>query len=371
MSDAVLDQGGSMRSARVEAVRALAATAVLTGHAWGWSQSYGPSTYDGFARRLLLSGGFAVFLFFALTGYLLFLPFARACWADGPPVRWGRYARHRALRVLPLYYVVVGVYLLWQGSGLRDQWWRFALLLEGFSDDTVVRVVPPVWSLLVEVQFYVLLPLLAAALSRVARSSLGRASAVVGLMTVGLALLRITTVNLAAPSAVWRYSLPATAVFFGPGMLLALLQVRLERGPAAWTRSWAATPLVWLIGATGLFLAVVQQFRWDALLLPASFLALGAVVLPLRSQTGLGWLDWRPLGALGLASYSLYLWHEPLVRLLAQRDGFPAGFPLLWLTSSAVSVLVALLSYRWVEVPFLRLRGGRTRPQQPAVRVRP
>ena len=357
MTAAVLDQAGEARSARIEALRALAALGVLVGHAWGWSQDYGAGAYETGLARALLAGGFGVFLFFALSAYLLFLPFARATWGNGPPVSLRRYARNRVLRVLPLYYVVVATYLVLVGDGLRDEWWRFALLLESFSPETVAKVVPPVWSLVVEIHFYLLLPILAAVLRLVAGRSLGRAVACVLVLTAGLWVVRLLTVTTADPTAVWRYSLPATACFFGPGLLLALLVVAWERRRPGWTaRGVLAEPVIWVLVSAVLTALVVRRFQWDGLLMPACFLLLGACVLPLRSERGLALLSWRPLGVVGLASYSLYLWHEPIVRLLHQQAGLPDGFPALLLASAAASIAVALVSYRLVEVPFLRLR---------------
>lgn len=357
MTAAVLDQAGEARSARIEALRALAALGVLLGHVWGWSQDYGAGAYESGLARALLAGGFGVFLFFALSAYLLFLPFARATWGDGRPVSLRRYARNRVLRVLPLYYVVVGTYLVLVGEGLRDEWWRFALLLESFSPETVAKVVPPVWSLVVEIHFYLLLPLLAAVLRLLAGSSLARAVTLVLLLTAGLWAVRLLTVTTADPTAVWRYSLPATACFFGPGLLLALLVVAWEGRRPGWTeRSLVAEPLLWVAASAALVALVVRRFQWDGLLMPACFLLLGACVLPLRSDRGLGVLGWRPLGVLGLASYSLYLWHEPVVRLLHQEVDLPGGFLGLLAASSAASIAIALISYRLVEVPFLRFR---------------
>src|SRR4051794_25136434 len=77
MAEAYVQQAGERRSARIESLRALAALGVLFGHAYGWSHNW-QGVYATFRGRVLLSGGFGVFLFFALSGYLLFLPFARA-----------------------------------------------------------------------------------------------------------------------------------------------------------------------------------------------------------------------------------------------------------------------------------------------------
>jgi len=349
-------QAGEVRSTRVESLRALAALGVLVGHAWGWSHRYGPATYDGFVARALLGGGFGVFLFFALSGYLLFLPFARAAWGGGQPVSLRRYFVNRALRVLPLYYLVVAVLLVVQGGESRRVWWRFALLLQGFWPDSVIAVVPPAWSLVVEVQYYLLLPLLALAVGFAAGGSLRRAAIALGLLGAAALAVRLVTVTGVQPSAVWRYSLPANAVFFFPGLLLALLRVQWDAAPPDWSRrSAAAEPAAWLAAGSALVLAVFWRYSWDALLLPACFLVLGACVLPLRSTRGLGWLEARPLALVGVASYSLYLWHEPIVHRLSGVTALSSFGPLL-AVSLAVCLGVAAGSYAVVEARFLRLR---------------
>ena len=116
-------QAGERRSTRIESLRALAALGVLVFHVLILSDARGT---NDLVRHLAFGGTFGVFLFFALTGYLLFTPFARAA-AAGTALDLRRYARNRALRILPLYYVVLVVLLLVQeGGGSFDQWWRFA-----------------------------------------------------------------------------------------------------------------------------------------------------------------------------------------------------------------------------------------------------
>ena len=60
-----------------------------------------------------------------------------------------------------------------------------------------------------------------------------------------------------------------------------------------------------------------------ALFVAASFLLVGAAVLPLRSGLLVRVLRWRPLAALGVASYSLYLWHYPIVEHLSKAPPPP------------------------------------------------
>src|SRR3954452_3443850 len=201
-----VDQAGERRSARIESLRALAALGVLVGHAYGWSHGW-QNVYATFHGRVLMSGGFGVFLFFALSGYLLFLPFARAAFGPTARIDLRRYAINRAVRILPLYYVVIGTYLVVHDEGVGGQWWRFLLFLEGFGAHTVAKVDPPAWSLVVEVQFYVLLPLFAWLVARVARRSLPRAALFVVGIGIAAMLVRMVTVTYAdSVTAVWRYS---------------------------------------------------------------------------------------------------------------------------------------------------------------------
>src|SRR5213596_1717165 len=113
-----ISQAGELRSARIESLRALAALAVLESHAFGYAHHWAPSAISATtAQRTILGGGSGVLVFFALSGYLLFWPFARRWFADGAAIDLRRYALNRALRILPLYFVAVVVLLLVQEHG--------------------------------------------------------------------------------------------------------------------------------------------------------------------------------------------------------------------------------------------------------------
>src|SRR4051812_38511901 len=71
-------QAGEVRIARIESLRALAAIAIIGAHTWGAVTGYEPELFVGtFPRRLMFGLGYSVFLFFALSGYLLSWPFVR------------------------------------------------------------------------------------------------------------------------------------------------------------------------------------------------------------------------------------------------------------------------------------------------------
>ena len=122
-----------MRSPAIESLRAVAALAVLEGHVFGAARGYGASVDVTVVDRVLLGGGFGVYLFFVLTGYLLYRPFAQRDFGDRRSLRMGRYAANRAIRILPLYYVVLLVYLLAAGeAGSGTLWLHYGLFLENF-----------------------------------------------------------------------------------------------------------------------------------------------------------------------------------------------------------------------------------------------
>lgn len=354
---ASISQAGELRSARIESLRALAALAVLVSHVFGVSRSYDGSMYATFWGRALLGGGFGVYVFFALTGYLIFLPFARRL-AGGRRVSLAAYARNRAVRVLPLYYVVlVTLLVLREGGGTASQWLRFGFLAQNFWRDSVATVDGPMWSLVVEVHFYVLVPVLAVVLAKVAGPARWRAAAALGALGLASALLRVAFVTGKADADPrLLYNLPTTFLFFVPGMWLALLRTGLDAGtvrlPAAWAR-----PAPWVALAAAGWVTVFWDYRTDPVALPLACLGtVGAVVLPLQPGAVTRMLSWRPLAALGVASYSLYLWHLPILEVLSDRAWAPHGFvPLLGLLT-AVSTLAAAASYRLLEAPFLRRR---------------
>jgi peptidoglycan/LPS O-acetylase OafA/YrhL len=153
----------------------------------------------------------------------------------------------------------------------------------------------------------------------------------------------------------WRYSLPVTFVYFVGGMLVAVIRAagrdRLLRLPGA-LRSADA----WLVAAAALWVGVFWNYRLEALMAVAGLLVVGACVLPLRPSALFRILDTRALAIVGVASYSLYLWHLPLVEALARRTWLPHGYWVLLAAATVLSLTVAAISYLAVEAPFLRLR---------------
>jgi peptidoglycan/LPS O-acetylase OafA/YrhL len=352
-------QAGEHRSARVESLRALAALAVASGHAWGIAHGYALQDTQGtYLARIVYGGGFGVFLFFALTGYLLFWPFARRHWGGGAGIDLRRYALNRAVRILPLYYTAVILLLIVQERGASfDMWWRFLLLWQNFSAATIDKVDGVLWSLVVEVHFYILLPFIAVGVARISGRSRARAAlALLALGGVSFAIYMWKVQGSFLAAKLWAHNLPATFFFFIPGMLLALLRLEWEERRPRVLDGFAGRSGLWLAGSAVVWLILFARYSLGPIVAVASFLAVGACVLPLRESFARRALDWRPLAAIGVVSYSLYVWHTRVMENIVKWDPFPDNTLGLFCIALPLAVAIAFLSYRLVEEPWLRAR---------------
>jgi peptidoglycan/LPS O-acetylase OafA/YrhL len=114
-------QGRETRSARVESLRALAALGVMTYHLV--LLNYVGHVHVGQPTRVVAVTGLGgLYLFFALSGYLITRPFIRRDFAGGGPVDLRRYFINRAVRILPLYYAAMLVLLLFASRELQANW---------------------------------------------------------------------------------------------------------------------------------------------------------------------------------------------------------------------------------------------------------
>lgn len=357
-TEARVVQAGETRSSRLESLRGLAALGVVVAHVFGTTVLFGTKTTDTYLHRLLFAGGFGVSLFFALSGFLLYRPFARRDFGGGHAITLGGYFRNRALRILPLYFAVITILALLIGTSPRlVQWLRFATFTQTFTNDSLYYLDGPTWSLVDEIHFYILLPVIAIVIAWMSRRRLELAAIILAVLGLASLALKFFLVN-SNPSAsqVIRFSFPVNFVFFVPGMLLALLQVRWSERPA-WLRGPLAMSSLWLVAALALWALVAYDYGLDAAVLAATFLTIGACVLPLRRGIGVTALEWRPLALLGVISYSVYIWHDPIVGRLPRLPFLTSDFLPQLLVAVPLCIAVGAISYVILEAPWLRLRG--------------
>lgn len=329
-------------------------------------------------QAFIRAGDTGVTLFFVLSAFLLALPFLDEA-RGGTRVRLGNYARRRALRILPLYWTLLAVgavYLVVTG-GAPSNLLPYAVFANGFiprleGADAFTGVV---WSLATEAQFYVLLPLLTwlAARPRVAVALLVLYGAAYAAWIADLIPARpFTTFRVA-------YSVFGRGWVFLAGIAAAWVYQR--HGAALRTRA-AATPwlrnggsdvllLLVLLALGTLLMAVLRVPGMRAAIPPLvvwhlpegilwALVVLLVLLAPLRVKP---LLCTRALMAVGVLSYSIYLWHLPVLKFglwpLARRLGLApmgwngAGFLMFGVMASIVFA-GATLTYLAIERPFLR-----------------
>ena len=126
------------------------------------------------AAAVAFAGWCGVTLFFVLSGFLLFMPYARAILFDKAWPDWKRYYIRRIFRIWPGYFISLVLIILWFHRGYLQPVHRIDLVLFAtfFMDSTAQTyqaINGPFWTLAVEWQFYMLLPLLALALGVLVR----------------------------------------------------------------------------------------------------------------------------------------------------------------------------------------------------------
>jgi peptidoglycan/LPS O-acetylase OafA/YrhL len=131
----------------------------------------------------------------------------------------------------------------------------------------------------------------------------------------------------------------------------------------AWERRrprFLDTPLgwssLWVIASVAVWFVIPFNYGREYLAFIASFLLVGACVLPLRPSLFLRGLEWKWLAAIGVASYSLYLWHIPVITELYPDIVQPSAFVVFLPIALAVCLAWSFASYYLIESPFLRLR---------------
>ena len=163
-----------VRNHALDGLRGLAALGVLTLHVWMFTVQ-GAHGRDELVSLLTGELRLGVVLFFVLSGYLLAGPWVASALDDRPTPRLGRFAVKRAARIVPAYWVaMIGSFWLLAGSGHDyevsvGQLPLFAAFGQNYVASAAGRLDPPMWSLVVEVSFYTVLPLAGSVLVRCAR----------------------------------------------------------------------------------------------------------------------------------------------------------------------------------------------------------
>jgi peptidoglycan/LPS O-acetylase OafA/YrhL len=321
------------------------------------------------------AGFIGVDVFFVLSGFLITGLLVDERRRTGH-IRLGSFYARRARRILPAAIVVLASTLLAAqlflspldlprvaddalAASLSVANVRFALEATDYFAPVAASPVLHYWSLGVEEQFYLLWPVLLLLATRARRPRLVMAL----LVTVILAGSFLLSVVMTASNGPWAYyMLPTRAWQLAAGGLVALAVPLLGRIPRAIAAlvGWLG---VGLLGASLVLIGPMTEYPGLAALLPT----LGAAAIIASGgragSPGRIVLGTPPLRWLGRISYSLYLWHWPILVLgpvalgLASSEEGPAEVdPLLRLGLVLLAVVLAALTWRLVEEPFRRGR---------------
>lgn len=353
------------RLAGLDVLRCIAILLVLVRHAWT-----PPTPLPGIARPLfeaLRRGGWAgVDLFFVLSGFLvsglLFSEYRR----HGEISPWRFYAR-RGLKIYPAFYLlIVTTVAVTAFTGTVPL--RRVLAELFFVQSYVQGLWGYTWSLAIEEHFYLLLPLLLLGIRRLDRSDDGdpfRAVVPVGLV-IALWCLTARTANWALRDGfvnmthVFATHLRLDSLFFGV-VISYFYHFHRERFVATlkpWR--WAL-----IIGGAVLFLPVflyrlgttpfIYTVGFSLLYLGGGACLTGVLLCEPRPNRVLA-----ALAAIGVYSYSIYLWHIPVLEWLnpavARMIGRPLGVTEHTILFMGGSIGVGIALSRLVELPVLRIR---------------
>jgi peptidoglycan/LPS O-acetylase OafA/YrhL len=325
----------------IDGLRAIAVMAVILNHA-----------------GLGVTGGFVgVDVFFVISGFLITGIVLKDLRADrfSLPAFYER----RARRILPAFVAMIlctaPLAALWMApwelaaygksvaaaalSASNFLFWREAGYFDAASQ---MKPLLHTWSLGVEEQFYILLPLALMLLVRRDR-----------LMITAVIVAALLSLGLSELGWRWRpeanfYLLPTRAWELLAGVLCALIAARRAPRP---NDLFAGAGVALVIGAAILFNEDTPTPSLYALI-PVG----GAALILLYTRPGgavAQALSWRPVALIGLISYSAYLWHQPIFALARIRLEDPPGTTLM-LALTAASLAAGWLSWRFVERPFRR-----------------
>ncbi len=354
------EQVGGIRSflPAVEGMRACAAAGVVITHV-----AFQTGHSSGVAGRLFGRFDLAVAVFFALSGFLLWRGHAAAARDRGARPRTGHYLRSRVIRIMPAYLVAVVVIL----SLLPDAdhasptvWLANLTLTQIYVPLTLTGGLTQMWSLSVEVSFYLALPIFALLARRIPVGA--RVSAIAAL---GAASWAWGWVPVHTPSGInplnWP---PAFFSWFAAGMLLAEwahspvgLPHRLARrrplmaGVAVLAYLVAASPLA---GPEGLIPGTATQFAVKTAMGAVVALALVAPLVLDRPDTSHQLLGSATMVTLGRWSYGLFIWHLAALAMVFPVIGtfpFTGRMAAVLVLTLIFGFAISAASYALVESP--------------------
>jgi peptidoglycan/LPS O-acetylase OafA/YrhL len=306
-------------------------------------------------------GSAGVAIFFCVSGFCIHLSYQR-----NKDQGWIAFFIRRFFRIFPAYVIALLIFLyIWPvGPKHSLEWKRVQLIthvlaIHNFDGDTLFGINPAFWSIAVEIQLYLIYPLLI-----IFAAKYGLKAAMIAVGTIELSIRFAESYLLTLKDA----SLPLPVLF----------------SPFAFWLSWAIgayTAECMLAGRASIF----SRIRMDFMLLIAILLPLFKLTAPFAflayslatavcidkclahheytPRTYLGRKSWEHLSRLGVVSYSFYLIHQPILiftrgvvkRIAPSMSGEPLFLLAICLCWYPLVFLISMLSFRYLEQRFIRI----------------
>ncbi len=321
------------------------------------------------AASPILFGWTGVDLFFVISGFVLFLQFKRRYLRRGT-VHYRTYFRNRFLRIAPAFYAaLLAEVLVFHPVALLSIPVLCHLTFTHMATyDIAYSIMPIYWTLAVEAEFYVFLIVF----GRIFLDSRGYVMLfVITALSVAYRYVVSAGFGFTHTGILLINHLPGRFAEFCCGIALAKLYLHSSRWEAlttGWLRkaclaaagiiiyAWCAH--LWLKGGDPIFNNVLVSTVFH----PLVGLAFTLIMLPLMSISGRmkALLRLRPIVFLGLISYSLYLWHMFVLRILMGSSAFMSlpGAGLRFSAALGLALLWAAASYFLIERTFLRFKAA-------------
>lgn len=344
----------------LEGMRAVAALGIIVAHvAFQTGNDTGP-----LVNRMMARLDFFVPVFFALSAFLLWRRYRES-------TGWASYYVKRLGRIMPGYWVTVVVVLLLfpvasEPGGPPGPVAVLAnlTLTQNYVPDGLVGGLTHLWSLCVEMFFYLTMPLLALAVGRRSRAVRVATIAVVGASSFVWPFIAWHDAAVNAHIMPWAF-----LSWFAVGLLAAELEGWLRENPGAGAERavrWARRRWLWIIlavaavavaavdGPEGLVTAGDGEFARRNVY---GMVFAAALIVPWAVAPASRVLDSAVMQALGRWSYSIFLWHMAMLSLVFPLLGiglFQGSVLLVLIATVALTIPVAALSYAVVEDPARR-----------------
>jgi peptidoglycan/LPS O-acetylase OafA/YrhL len=313
------------RSQALDVLRGLAILLVFGRHAQSLEIPFDrlPASLSAWSRI----GWCGVDLFFVLSGFLIGRLLLREFHSKGT-VSVGRFLIRRGFRIYPPFWLMlIASCVVWggaQGAFTREAVWGEVLFVQDYVAPEW-RIWDHTWSLAVEEQFYLVLPIALWLISKLARA--GRAARLAGITAAVIvvaalvARLAVSRTEFALHTHVFPAHLRMDALAIG--VVLAAVELRAGEQLRRWIREHRLS----LVLTVAFGAAWIWHYPLEAPAMTGPGFSIVAVACAALLCLALDWkpgLRWTPLAVVGRASYSLYLFHLP-VRLGLRNAGIVAG----------------------------------------------